>query len=73
MVIMISLVNLSGCCDGCEKIEINKWINNKERHRDLTWFTPNGYVHGQRGILLMEELQRSVYKKIRFNLSAAAN
>ena len=23
-------------CDGCEKIEINRWINNKERHRDLT-------------------------------------
>ena len=42
------------CCDGCEKIEINRWINNKERHIDLTWFTPNGYVHGQKEILLME-------------------
>ena len=61
------------CCDGCEKIEINRWINNKERHKDLTWFTLNDYVHGQRVILLMEELQRSVYRKIRSSFSTAAN
>ena len=66
-------INCYCCCDGSEKIEINRWINNKERYRDLTWFASNGYVHGEREILLMEELQRSVYKKIRSSFSTAAN
>ena len=59
--------------DICERIETNRWINNKERLIDLTWFTPNDYVHRQREILLMEKLQRSVYKKIRSRFSMAAN
>ena len=36
------------CCHKCEKNHINILINDKERHKDLTWFTSNGYVHRQR-------------------------
>ena len=44
----LETIDVSYCCDGCERIQINRLINDKERQRDLTWFTPNGYVNGQK-------------------------